>query len=311
MAKLKGYNLIMPATTSDNRDKYAVADANDIRGGVHSVKTINEMLSIPYLRRKVGMYCYVSDEKTMYRLASDDKGDTTILDDWRTMKDPVDPKVLDTFVSEDELKNTYLTKYLKKTDFVNSDGTLIDISNLASKNDLENIRKDIPDVSEYALKKDLIDPSTGKHVEIGPVIKRQEQLEKNIANFYTYLDKELNSIEFKQEEIHVDPDEVPKTVEFHVKNYDKAYKYPCVEILKKEKLESTETYFIHINDFERDEEPDFNHDSNVAIDGDMHIVVNNEIKMSEPEVFNGEYYLSYSEPIPYDRLKNAKSIVLE
>ena len=117
MAANKGYKVPMTVVTQDDRDKYPVVKTNDIAGGLHSVETISEMLSIPFLRRRLGMQCYVSSLDKTYRLISHtDNADITIISNWEEIK-----KAVDAADVQNMLPN--MEDYVKKSDIaIPSDG---------------------------------------------------------------------------------------------------------------------------------------------------------------------------------------------
>ena len=125
------------------------------------------------------------------------------------------------------------------------------------------------------------------------------------------MTNQLKSVEMVQQEVHVEDSEVPKTVTFTIKNNNKDYKYSCVEILKHEKLDTPIQDNVLCNDFTAEEEDQFDHTSNVVFDGSMHIDTNTVIKMNNPTKFTDTLYLSVSDDIPYDIIKNASSITIE
>lgn len=51
-----------------NNGTFPLVDSNNLRGGIYTVKTIEERDNIPDERRKSGMLCYVSDESEYYKL---------------------------------------------------------------------------------------------------------------------------------------------------------------------------------------------------------------------------------------------------
>ena len=342
MAKNVGFRVPMPVVTQDQRDRYPVTDGNDVRGGLHTVEKVSDMLSIPFLRRKLGMLCYVTSTGKTYRLVTHSNADITIITNWKEIKDPIDPSVLNNYATKTDLSN-----YVKKSDISDSSGQPIDFSNYATKTDLDNYAKksdisdssgqpidfskyakksDIPDVSKlatksevqsvdnkipdlsgYAKKSDIKDPTN----DINTLNNRIAQSEQNIANFNTYVTNKLKSVEMVQQEVHVEDSEVPKTVTFTIKNNNKDYKYSCVEILKHEKLDTPIQDNVLCNDFTAEEEDQFDHTSNVVFDGSMHIDTNTVIKMNNPTKFTDTLYLSVSDDIPYDVIKNASSITIE
>ena len=314
MAKNVGFRVPMPVVTQDQRDRYPVTDGNDVRGGLHTVEKVSDMLSIPFLRRKLGMLCYITSTGKTYRLVTHSNADITIITNWKEIKDPIDPSVLNNYATKTDLSN-----YAKKSDISDSSGQPIDfskyakksdipdISNLATKSEVQSVDNKIPDLSDYAKKSDIKDPTN----DINSLNNRIAQSEQNIANFNTYVTNQLKSVEMVQQEVHVEDSEVPKTVTFTIKNNNKDYKYSCVEILKHEKLDTPIQDNVLCNDFTAEEEDQFDHTSNVVFDGSMHIDTNTVIKMNNPTKFTDTLYLSVSDDIPYDIIKNASSITIE
>lgn len=342
MAKNVGFRVPMPVVTQDQRDRYPVTDGNDVRGGLHTVEKVSDMLSIPFLRRKLGMLCYVTSTGKTYRLVTHSNADITIITNWKEIKDPIDPSVLNNYATKTDLSNyakksdisdssgqpidfsNYATKtdldnYAKKSDISDSSGQPIDfskyakksdipdVSKLATKSEVQSVDNKIPDLSGYAKKSDIKDPTN----DINSLNNRIAQSEQNIANFNTYVTNKLKSVEMVQQEVHVEDSEVPKTVTFTIKNNNKDYKYSCVEILKHEKLDTPIQDNVLCNDFTAEEEDQFDHTSNVVFDGSMHIDTNTVIKMNNPTKFTDTLYLSVSDDIPYDVIKNASSITIE
>ena len=94
MAKLKGVNIpstIVPFTTNDT---YATHDALYGKGGFRSVRTIAERNAIPQARRAVGMFVYVINEDTTYKLNDFNTWDVYIASgggtshiNWKTIND--------------------------------------------------------------------------------------------------------------------------------------------------------------------------------------------------------------------------------
>ena len=342
MAKNVGFRVPMPVVTQDQRDRYPVTDGNDVRGGLHTVEKVSDMLSIPFLRRKLGMLCYVTSTGKTYRLVTHSNADITIITNWKEIKDPIDPSVLNNYATKTDLSNyakksdisdstgkpidfsNYATKtdldnYAKKSDISDSSGQPIDFSkyakksdipdtsNLATKSEVQSVDNKIPDLSGYAKKSDIKDPTN----DINTLNNRIAQSEQNITNFNTYVTNKLKSVEMVQQEVHVEDSEVPKTVTFTIKNNNKDYKYSSVEILKHEKLDTPIQDNVLCNDFTAEEEDQFDHTSNVIFDGSMHIDTNTVIKMNNPTKFTDTLYLSVSDDIPYNVIKNASSITIE
>jgi hypothetical protein len=76
----KGYRIPAPLVTLNN--EYPVADMEDIAGGYHAVKTIDEMYRIPRLHRRVGMICYIINTDEEYRLVANSGTNKTTAVNW-------------------------------------------------------------------------------------------------------------------------------------------------------------------------------------------------------------------------------------
>ena len=71
MAKREGFQVPATIVTPDDSDTWAVAEANDIKGGLHSVKTKEDLKSISEARQMAGMTVYVQDEDKYYEKRND------------------------------------------------------------------------------------------------------------------------------------------------------------------------------------------------------------------------------------------------
>lgn len=103
MAKNSGFTVMAQIATLNTTDKFPVADQKDIKGGYHTVATVEDMNNITKKRRSEGMLVYVTGTNETYRYVTDSAG---------TKK----------FVKLTDTNGTYLKKedadasYLKKTD---------------------------------------------------------------------------------------------------------------------------------------------------------------------------------------------------
>ena len=333
MAANKGYKVPMTVVTQDDRDKYPVVKTNDIAGGLHSVETISEMLSIPFLRRRLGMQCYVSSLDKTYRLISHtDNADITIISNWEEIK-----KAVDAADVQNMLPN--MEDYVKKSDIaIPSDGqdgqdggtpTLPDFSKFATKDEVQNVQNQLPDLSEYVKKSDISIPSDGqdgqdggtptlpdftqfaKKSEVAVVDNKAETNKTNLANHIIYTQEELDKLQWQQKEVTVEASEVPKEITINIKNPNSKYKYPPVEVLKYEQLPSAITETVTLADFVASESSKYETNDKVVFDGNLHISPDVDIKMSDPALFTTGMYVSISDPISYDRIQNAASITIE
>ena len=84
----KGYRIPAPLTTMNSSQEYPVADMEDIAGGYHITRNVNEMYNIPRLHRRVGMVCYVRDEDQEYRLIINTSTDKTTHTNWIRITTP-------------------------------------------------------------------------------------------------------------------------------------------------------------------------------------------------------------------------------
>lgn len=121
MARNKGY--LVPATlkTLDDRDKYPVADVNDIAGSRHIVQSdADRFNTIPKLHRKLGMECIVVHTSggtltfKLFRLINDPPSDITSATDWEEIK-TLTASEFNNLVTSSSL-TTLLTQYAKVTD---------------------------------------------------------------------------------------------------------------------------------------------------------------------------------------------------
>lgn len=69
MSNRIGIVVVNTVVTSATTDEYPVAEANDVKGGLHSVADEAERDAIFKERRIVGMECYVRDIGKLYRLS--------------------------------------------------------------------------------------------------------------------------------------------------------------------------------------------------------------------------------------------------
>ncbi len=54
-----------------NNQPFPVAEANDIKGGLHQVETMIDLNSMPVDRITPGMLCYISTEDVYYKRVND------------------------------------------------------------------------------------------------------------------------------------------------------------------------------------------------------------------------------------------------
>lgn len=85
---LKGTNIISTLRPMTSEDNYAIAYANEIRGGLHTSANVISMYNIPYDRREVGMIVVVGSD--MYRLENNRDSDTTNETDWIKLETTTD-----------------------------------------------------------------------------------------------------------------------------------------------------------------------------------------------------------------------------
>ena len=313
MSANRGYKVPMTVVTQDSRDKYPVVNTNDVAGGLHSVDTINDMLMIPYLRRKLGMRCYVTSLSKEYKLISHTSADITIISDWEEIEKGV---------SQSELAN-----YAPKTELDTLKGqvnSLPDMSQFATQTEVQSVQSQIPDMSQYVKKSEISIPGTSGGTptlpdftqfatksDVQSVDNKTVTNKNNLANHIIYTQDELDKLQWQQKEFTVEQSEVPKEVTIDIKNANSAYKYPPVEVLKYDKLETAITETVTIADFVAGEANQYETNDKVTFDGSLHITPDVAINMSTPVLFNSGIYVSISDPISYDRIQNAASITIE
>jgi hypothetical protein len=160
----KGYRIPAPLVTLNN--EYPVADMEDIAGGYHSVKTLDEMYRIPRLHRRVGMICYIINTDEEYRLVANSGTNRTTAANWLKLERGGSGDGSGGGGSID------LSNYVTKAMFVpiqNIVENLPDPSMIATKTDLQTSKNailnavdvkisnmatinDIPDVSQFLTK---------------------------------------------------------------------------------------------------------------------------------------------------------------
>jgi hypothetical protein len=367
MAANKGFKVPMTVVTQDDRDKYPVVNTNDVAGGLHSVDTIGDMLSIPYLRRRLGMRCYVTSLEKEYKLISHTDADITIIANWEEVKKGVMPEELDSYTKKSEfdtVKNTVdslpdLTKmathgdlqalqnqipnmdeYVKKSDISIPDsgsgesgggesgggGTMVlpDFTKFATKDEVQQVQVQIPDMSQYVKKSEISIPGTSGGTptlpdftqfatksDVQSVDNKTVTNKNNLANHIIYTQDELDKLQWQQKEFTVEQSEVPKEVTIDIKNANSAYKYPPVEVLKHTQLTTSIEETVTLADFTASEASRYETNDKVTFDGSLHITPDVSINMSEPTLFTSGVYVSISDPISYDRIQNAASITIE
>ena len=323
MAANKGFKVPMTVVTQDSRDKYPVVNTNDVSGGLHSVETISDMLSIPYLRRKLGMQCYVTSLEKMYKLVSHSSADITIISDWEVIEKGVSQAELSNYAKASEIPD--VSEFVKRSEIgtptTNPDGSpgsieLPDFSQFATKNEL-------PDVSQFVKRSEIGTPSgTGEiqlpdfsqfatKTEVEVVDNKAETNKTNLANHIIYTQDELDKLQWQQKEFTVEANEVPKEVTIDIKNANSQYKYPPIEVLKYSRLDTNITSTVKLADFEASEASNYETNDQVTFDGSLHITPDVNITMSTPTLFTTGMYVSVSDPISYERIQNAASITIE
>lgn len=145
MAKNKGYRVLNTVVTYDSRDEYPVVDSKDVAGGYHVTSTASEMYSIPYMRRRLGMIVYVSNNDIEYRLVNNPTSKSTSISDW---KEILQAKPLGFDISNYTLKSDF--EQLKK-DFI----AFSTSSDLVKQSDLDKVKSSIPDKDKVATKEEL------------------------------------------------------------------------------------------------------------------------------------------------------------
>ena len=158
MAKNKGYLVPGTVRTLDDRDKYPVADVNDIAGAKHIKQTDNERFAIPKLRRKLGMECYVVNTGKLFMLVNNPDTDNTTTSDWAEVAMLTSTQVAE-FVTNANLNNK-LASYAKQTDIpdmtkyynkVQVDNTFAKINDVYDKSTADQtfaLKSDVDDISQ-------------------------------------------------------------------------------------------------------------------------------------------------------------------
>lgn len=82
MSNIAGTNVAAAVRPFTTDDQYAVAVANEIQGGRHSVATLVARNAIFKARRVIGMQCYVEETQKTYELKTDAGNAATLDTDW-------------------------------------------------------------------------------------------------------------------------------------------------------------------------------------------------------------------------------------
>ena len=70
MANRTGFQVTSTIVTPQDTDKFPVVDMDDVKGGYHTVATVEDMNAIPVRRRSDGMLVYVTGDRETYRYSS-------------------------------------------------------------------------------------------------------------------------------------------------------------------------------------------------------------------------------------------------
>ena len=82
MANISGTNVAASVRPFDTNDTFPTAFANEIKGGFHTVGTMDELYAIPAQRRELGMHVGVTISGEEYRLISNPSDAATTADNW-------------------------------------------------------------------------------------------------------------------------------------------------------------------------------------------------------------------------------------
>jgi hypothetical protein len=250
------------------------------------------------------------------------------------------------FATKDEVQNVEnqipnMDEYVKKSDISIPDsgsgegggesggGTMVlpDFTKFATKDEVQNVENQIPNMDEYVKKSDIGTPSedgSGETTielpdftkfatkdEVQVVDNKATTNKTNLANHIIYTQEELDKLQWQQKEFTVEASEVPKEVTIDIKNANSQYKYPPVEVLKYSKLSTSITETVKLADFVASESTNYETNDKVTFDGSLHITPDVNINMSTPTLFTTGMYVSVSDPISYERIQNAASITIE
>ena len=128
----KGYRVPATLIPLNNNFEFPVADMEDIAGGYHVVKKLDDMFYIPRLHRRIGMMCYVIDEDDEYRLIINSGTNKTSLANWVKID-------RSTGSTGSPIGSLDLSKYVTKTMF----------------EPVKEVVENLPDFSLYATKVDV------------------------------------------------------------------------------------------------------------------------------------------------------------
>ncbi len=82
MSSISGTNVAAPIRPFDSADTFATSFANEAKGGLHSVATLDELYAIPPQRRELGMHVVVTGTGEEVRLISNPADALTTATNW-------------------------------------------------------------------------------------------------------------------------------------------------------------------------------------------------------------------------------------
>lgn len=80
-----GTLITAPIRINDSTDTYASAFSNEIRGGVHTLKSVDEFNDITLDRQQVGMLCYITNSNSYYRLIATYSDTSAAISSWKKL----------------------------------------------------------------------------------------------------------------------------------------------------------------------------------------------------------------------------------
>lgn len=183
MAKNSGFTVMAQIATLNTTDKFPVADQKDIKGGYHTVATVEDMNNITKKRRSEGMLVYVTGTNETYRYVTDSAGtkkfvkltdtDSTYLKKEdadasylkKTDADTTYQKKIEVEVTNDSLK-TSLEPYLEKNEAQSTYAKIASLTDFVEKTTAENTYAKKSDLENVSSINAYVEGSSHKQGEI-------------------------------------------------------------------------------------------------------------------------------------------------
>lgn len=134
-----GTRVASTITTFNSLDTYPVAYSNELKGGLHTCTSTNNMLKIPYERRELGMMVIIG--KDQYILINNPSSSITSIEDWKKVE--LDINSIMVMVGDknytlqeilNKLNSNSEQRYIQFINYVNTDHQLSEVETIVPFN---------------------------------------------------------------------------------------------------------------------------------------------------------------------------------